>query len=464
MLKESIQNCGTGGSVSFEMNDHRCEVVVPGECGCDVGESLEGGSGGSVSSGGLEVGIELLEDVHGFDVAAATLQNTLQNRLQNTLQPPLFDCSPALFLQPPTFWLQYRLHPSFQRIASGITLESFLPGSSETGNSAMRLPSGMAMNRHGLSRSIPEETKRLVRRRCGFGCVICGNAITEYDHFDPAWADATEHRQEGIVLLCPTHHTEKSRGRLSSSAVKSANDNPFCVSAGSARHDFSLYNGELRGIRVGTSMFKFKSPETTILTLGEHLVFGFSVQDGHVMFSLDLGVNSKIENNVWISDSDGWDTTLVGRTVICRSERRRVELAFNLPTDDDPVIQVNQLEFAFEGFTVELKNDKLRVCDGGVQVLELNGGEFEWGNALDLSTPTSIGRLENVEMKGGELNTASVGGLEINGGVIDGGRIVHHQLLPKGIPFTAPLRPGRNDACLCGSGRKFKKCCGAGGR
>lgn len=24
-----------------------------------------------------------------------------------------------------------------------------------------------------------------------------------------------------------------------------------------------------------------------------------------------------------------------------------------------------------------------------------------------------------------------------------------------------PLRPGRNDACPCGSGRKFKKCCAA---
>jgi SEC-C motif-containing protein len=26
---------------------------------------------------------------------------------------------------------------------------------------------------------------------------------------------------------------------------------------------------------------------------------------------------------------------------------------------------------------------------------------------------------------------------------------------------VAPLKPGRNDACPCGSGRKFKKCCAA---
>ncbi|HLJ56666.1 MAG TPA: SEC-C metal-binding domain-containing protein, partial [Chthonomonadaceae bacterium] len=28
-------------------------------------------------------------------------------------------------------------------------------------------------------------------------------------------------------------------------------------------------------------------------------------------------------------------------------------------------------------------------------------------------------------------------------------------------PYVAPVRPGRNDPCPCGSGKKFKKCCGA---
>ncbi len=32
---------------------------------------------------------------------------------------------------------------------------------------------------------------------------------------------------------------------------------------------------------------------------------------------------------------------------------------------------------------------------------------------------------------------------------------------PKAAP--SPASPGRNDPCPCGSGRKFKKCCGAGG-
>lgn len=35
-------------------------------------------------------------------------------------------------------------------------------------------------------------------------------------------------------------------------------------------------------------------------------------------------------------------------------------------------------------------------------------------------------------------------------------------LSPRGVPSPPPGSPGRNDPCPCGSGRKFKKCCGAG--
>jgi uncharacterized protein len=33
---------------------------------------------------------------------------------------------------------------------------------------------------------------------------------------------------------------------------------------------------------------------------------------------------------------------------------------------------------------------------------------------------------------------------------------------PRTAPAQAPATPGRNDACPCGSGKKYKKCCGAG--
>ena len=61
-------------------------------------------------------------------------------------------------------------------------------------------------NRFGLDRNIDAATKRAVRQRCGFGCVICGCGIVQYHHFDPPFAEATEHDPFGITLLCGQCH------------------------------------------------------------------------------------------------------------------------------------------------------------------------------------------------------------------------------------------------------------------
>lgn len=53
---------------------------------------------------------------------------------------------------------------------------------------------------------IPAKIKRLVRQRCGFGCVICGSPIYEYDHI-VNWSETHHHKAEELTLLCSKHHT-----------------------------------------------------------------------------------------------------------------------------------------------------------------------------------------------------------------------------------------------------------------
>lgn len=43
----------------------------------------------------------------------------------------------------------------------------------------------MNKNQHGLSRNISEDIKQEVRKKSGFGCIICGLGIYEYEHIDP---------------------------------------------------------------------------------------------------------------------------------------------------------------------------------------------------------------------------------------------------------------------------------------
>ena len=87
-------------------------------------------------------------------------------------------------------------------------------------------------NKNGLSRNIDSETKRIIRQKCGFGCVICGCAIYQFEHVDPVFSEAKEHNPDNIVLLCATCHDSVTRGIWSKEKVKIAAKNPKCYQKG----------------------------------------------------------------------------------------------------------------------------------------------------------------------------------------------------------------------------------------
>lgn len=57
----------------------------------------------------------------------------------------------------------------------------------------------LRVNKYGLKDTISSLVKREVRQRCGFGCVNCGNAVYQYEHLDPTFAEAKELNRPGIV-------------------------------------------------------------------------------------------------------------------------------------------------------------------------------------------------------------------------------------------------------------------------
>jgi hypothetical protein len=73
---------------------------------------------------------------------------------------------------------------------------------------------------------IGAEMEKEVRRRCGFGCVMCGLPLYEYDHI-LGWSNVQRHVAEEITLLCDMHHREKTHGLLPLDHVVAANREPF---------------------------------------------------------------------------------------------------------------------------------------------------------------------------------------------------------------------------------------------
>src|SRR5262249_55477219 len=100
------------------------------------------------------------------------------------------------------------------------------------------------------SREIPKPIKREVRQRCGFGCVICGLPLYEYEHME-GWANVHRHAASEITLLCDRHHRQKTAGLLPVEQVRLADKNPVNKREG-ATHPYDLhYDGNRCDLVVG---------------------------------------------------------------------------------------------------------------------------------------------------------------------------------------------------------------------
>lgn len=101
---------------------------------------------------------------------------------------------------------------------------------------------------------IPEPTKRAVRQRCLFGCVVCGMPIFEYDHLEP-YADVCDHDADNIILLCPNHHRDKTSGRLVGDRLQHAGKHPFNEGRPKTA-SFAIERGRVLDVVVGSNVLE----------------------------------------------------------------------------------------------------------------------------------------------------------------------------------------------------------------
>jgi hypothetical protein len=109
-------------------------------------------------------------------------------------------------------------------------------------------------NKYGLARYIPSPIRKEIRRRCGFGCAICGDAIITYEHIDPPFEEAQSHEPSCITLLCGTHQLQSTKGILSKQTIKENDRDPYCNRVGHANHIFDL-GGNRPNLLIGGNDF-----------------------------------------------------------------------------------------------------------------------------------------------------------------------------------------------------------------
>lgn len=185
-------------------------------------------------------------------------------------------------------------------------------------------------NRYGLKRSeLTASQSRTVRQACHFGCVICGKIPYHYEHFDPPFADAQFHDPEGIALLCPTCHQDKTSGRISTDRIRVARRNPYNATSPEAPW-LTHFGRALPVIRCGgftaggsTDVIALQINDTVVLraTLprqGADLLLEGALCDAYGKQTL------RFHDNVIWAQTGAWDVTLTGKDLVVSAGRRDV--------------------------------------------------------------------------------------------------------------------------------------------
>lgn len=175
---------------------------------------------------------------------------------------------------------------------------------------------------------IPGPVKRVVRQRCGFGCVICGLPLYEYDHLAP-FAEVEEHDPKNLVLLCDRHHREKTSGLLTAEQVATANQTPRNLETGES-HPFGMHYEGMEGeLEIGGNHFVSAhlsdgSPLIAVM-VDDTPIVGFSFEDGRLLLMVQL-FNEANELLLQIAESElvystsPWDVEFVGRRLTVRHD------------------------------------------------------------------------------------------------------------------------------------------------
>lgn len=211
---------------------------------------------------------------------------------------------------------------------------------------------------------VSDPTKRTVRQRCGFGCVICGLPIYQYDHMY-GYTVETADDPTVITLLCARHHEEKTKELLPLDRVLAANESPFNIQHGVSTPYEVHYSGERFTIHIGPGTFIGASSYLCALLLRDEEVIAFNLtEEGRLSLNVNLRDRSgdlalSIIDNEMVYSIDPWDIEYVGRMLTVRQARGDImfELLFEPPSS----ISLTRATLAYDDVTIKISASVINV-------------------------------------------------------------------------------------------------------
>lgn len=232
----------------------------------------------------------------------------------------------------------------------------------------------MNENQECNSRNIPLPIQREVRQRCGFGCVICGMPLYEYEHM-AEWAQVKRHVADEITLLCDQHHREKTGGLLPKEVVEEANKNPFNLREGVSKPYNLHFSGKKAEVEIGGNSFtcEDRGYGTVMMPISVDGIplIGLVLADGHLLLNLVIfdEFNSPIlhiKNNQLFYSTSPWDIQLVGTKLTIREAHRKIliEIEFFPPNK----VIINKGRFLCNGVEILVKPTNILITNNATLI------------------------------------------------------------------------------------------------
>ena len=275
-------------------------------------------------------------------------------------------------------------------------------------------------NRFGLSRDIPENVKLAVRKRCKFGCVVCGAIPFDYDHFAPPFVDCQKHDPEGIILLCQNHHRKRQSGFLTDEFVldclekirSTKRDSRFMIETRNT--DFAVNWASARFVNCGAC-----------IQLADEKVFeitktGIPLDPIHISATLRDASGSiicRIHKNeiIAMADSVG-DFTCTANRLLYKDKNQNTIIEMEVTSDE---LLMKRLHISYKDCFVDM-DQKTFLCGNSSHHILLTGTRYANARAAIL---VEAGRLRNelrrqseqrpIPVRGGVMGiTLDAGGAE----------------------------------------------------
>jgi hypothetical protein len=217
---------------------------------------------------------------------------------------------------------------------------------------------------------IPAPIKRAVRQQCGFGCVICGLPLVEYDHLVP-WNEVQTHVADNLVLLCDRHHREKTVDLLPVEQVRAARAHPRNLQTG-ASTPYELNYGGLRcEADIGSNLHIWPEMHdglTTVpLLIDDTPIVMFRLEDSQLLLTVQLFDHNnellvQILDNELVFSAEQWDVEFAGRSLTVRHAPHNIFVGMIFEPPNRVVIDRGRIWF--NGAEVQIRPTQLRVAGG----------------------------------------------------------------------------------------------------